>query len=236
MEYLEGETLAARIKSGPLSLSEALDIAIATASALEVAHAKGIVHRELKPGNVMLTQSGAKLLDFGLAKYELSAASEETMTAPISDSAQVVGTLLYMAPEQLQGKAADAARSDIFAFGAVVYEMLSGKRAFDRQSSADIIIAVSREEPRLLRELVRHVPHELRQLVKKCLRKQPEERYASIGEVKQQLEQIRSFVSADERNQSESPASAEQAAASCKRYCARSGRRRRLPCLVAASR
>jgi serine/threonine protein kinase len=116
------------------------------------------------------------------------------MTAPISDFAQVVGTLLHMAPEQLQGKPADA-RSNIFAFGAVVYEMLSGKRAFGRQSSAYIIVAVSREEPRPLRELVRHVPDELRQLLKKCLHKQPEERYASISEVKQQLEQVRSFVS-----------------------------------------
>ena len=195
MEYLEGETLAARIKRGPLSLSETLNIAIATASALRSAHAKGIVHRDLKPGNIMLTQSGAKLLDFGLAKYEqLSVAGEETLTMPISDTAQVVGTLLYMAPEQLQGKPADA-RSDIFAFGCVVYEMLSGKRAFDRQSSADIIVALSREEPRPLRELVRDVPDDLRRLIKKCLRKQPEERYASIAEVEHQLEQVRSLVS-----------------------------------------
>ena len=195
MEYLEGETLAARIKRGPLSLSETLNIAIATASALRSAHAKGIVHRDLKPGNIMLTQSGAKLLDFGLAKYEqLSVAGEETLTMPISDTAQVVGTLLYMAPEQLQGKPADA-RSDIFAFGCVVYEMLSGKLAFDRQSSADIIVAVSREEPRPLRELVRDVPDDLRRLIKKCLRKQPEERYASIAEVEHQLEQVRSLVS-----------------------------------------
>jgi eukaryotic-like serine/threonine-protein kinase len=195
MEYLEGETLAARIKKGPLSLSETLNIAIATASALGAAHARGIVHRDLKPGNIMLTPSGAKLLDFGLAKYEQSsAAGEETMAVPISDTAQIVGTLLYMAPEQLQGKPADA-RSDIFAFGSVVYEMLSGKRAFDRQSSADIIVAVSREEPRPLRELVRDVPDELRHLVNKCLRKQPEERYASIVEAEQQLEQVRALTS-----------------------------------------
>ncbi len=194
MEYLEGETLAARIKRGPLSLSETLNIAIATASALGSAHTKGIVHRDLKPGNIMLTQSGAKLLDFGLAKYEqLSVAGEETLTAPISDDARVVGTLLYMAPEQLQGKPADA-RSDIFAFGSVVYEMLSGKRAFDRQSSAGIIVAVSSEEPRPLRELVRDVPDELRQLVKKCLRKQPEERYASITQVEQELQECRSLI------------------------------------------
>ena len=147
MEYLEGESLAARIKRGPMPLHEALTVAIATARALAVAHKHGIVHRDLKPGNIMLTTSGAKLLDFGLAKHEQDGlAADVTATTPVSDSAQVVGTLLYMAPEQMQGKAADA-RSDIFAFGAVLYEMLSGKRAFDRQSSADIIVAVSRESP-----------------------------------------------------------------------------------------
>jgi len=164
MEYLEGETLAARIKRGPVPLHEALTVAIATARALGAAHQRGIVHRDLKPGNIMLTPGGAKLLDFGLAKHEKPGLNrDEAVTMPVSDSAQVVGTLLYMAPEQLQGKPADA-RSDIFAFGAVLYEMLSGKRAFDRQSSADIIVAVSREEPKPLRDLVRDVPDDLRAL------------------------------------------------------------------------
>ena len=195
MEYIEGETLAARIKSGPLPLDETLRIAIAIASALGAAHAKGIVHRDLKPGNIMLTQSGAKLLDFGLAKYQPSAAiSEKTMTVPITGETQVVGTLLYMSPEQLQGKDADA-RSDIFAFGSVLYEMLTGKRAFDRQSSSDIIIAVAREEPRPVRELVKHVPEELKRIVKRCLRKQPEERYASVSELERELEDCRALIS-----------------------------------------
>ena len=195
MEYIEGETLAARIKSGPLPLDETLRIAIAIASALGAAHGKGIVHRDLKPGNIMLTQTGAKLLDFGLAKYQQPAtAGEDTMTAPITGDSQVVGTLLYMSPEQLQGKEADA-RSDIFAFGAVLYEMLTGKRAFDRQSSSDIIIAVAREEPTPIRELVRDVPEELKQIVKRCLRKQPEDRYASIGEVERKLEECRALIS-----------------------------------------
>ena len=195
MEYLEGESLAARIKRGPLPLHEALAIAIATARALGAAHQRGIVHRDLKPGNIMLTLSGAKLLDFGLAKYEQpSFGGDQTITLPVSDSAQVVGTLLYMAPEQLQGKQADP-RSDIFAFGAVLYEMLSGKRAFDRQSSADVIVAVSREEPKPLRDLVRDVPDDLRHLVKRCLRKQPEDRYASIAEVEGKLEEIRALSS-----------------------------------------
>ena len=195
MEYIEGETLAARIKSGPLPLDETLRIAIAIAGALGAAHAKGIVHRDLKPGNIMLTETGAKLLDFGLAKYQPDApVSEKTMTRSITGDAQVVGTLLYMSPEQLQGKAVDA-RSDIFAFGAVLYEMLTGKRAFDRQSSSDIIIAVAREEPTPLRELVKDVPEELKRIVKRCLRKQPEDRYASVAEVERELEECRKVTS-----------------------------------------
>lgn len=213
MEYLEGESLAARIKRGPLPLHEALAIAIATARALGAAHQRGIVHRDLKPGNIMLTLSGAKLLDFGLAKYEQpSFGGDQTITLPVSDSAQVVGTLLYMAPEQLQGKQADP-RSDIFAFGAVLYEMLSGKRAFDRQSSADVIVAVSREEPKPLRDLVRDVPDDLRHLVKRCLRKQPEDRYASIAEVEGKLEEIRALSSRPhQRRQSPNPAPPERTA------------------------
>ncbi len=195
MEYLEGETLAARIKQGPMPLNEVLKIAIATASALGAAHRRGIVHRDLKPANIMLTAAGAKLLDFGLAKFQPGApVSEKTMTRSITGDAQVVGTLLYMSPEQLQGKAADA-RSDIFAFGAVLYEMLTGKRAFERKSSSDIIIAVAREEPTPLRELVKNVPEELKRIVKRCLRKQPEDRYASIAEVERGLEECRALTS-----------------------------------------
>jgi serine/threonine protein kinase/formylglycine-generating enzyme required for sulfatase activity/dienelactone hydrolase len=194
MEYLEGESLAARIKRGPMPLQEVLNIALATARALAVAHRHGIVHRDLKPGNIMLTPSGAKLLDFGLAKHEQDGlATDVTATTPVSDSAQAVGTLLYMAPEQMQGKPADA-RSDIFAFGSVLYEMLSGKRAFDRKSNADIIVAVSREEPKPLHELVRDVPDDLRTLIKRCLRKEPEKRYASIAEVESKLQAIQTLT------------------------------------------
>ena len=118
------------------------------------------------------------------------------MTRSITGDAQVVGTLLYMSPEQFQGKAADG-RSDIFAFGAVLYEMITGKRAFERKSSSDIIIAVAREEPRPLRELVKNVPEDLKRIVKRCLRKQPEERYASIAEVERELEECRALTSGD---------------------------------------
>ncbi len=195
MEYLEGETLADRLKRGPLPVNETLGIAIATAGALGTAHRRGIVHRDLKPGNIMLTPTGAKLLDFGLAKFQPGAPmTEETRTRSITGDAQVVGTLLYMSPEQLQGKTADA-RSDIFAFGAVLYEMLTGKRAFDRQSSSDIMIAVAREEPTPLRELVKDVPEELKRIVRRCLRKQPEDRYASIAEVERELEECRQLTS-----------------------------------------
>ena len=194
MEYIEGETLAARIRQGPLPLEQALAISIDIAAALSAAHRKGIIHRDLKPGNIMLTRSRAKLLDFGLANYTLdSSVGERTVTVPITGESQVVGTLPYMSPEQLQGNRADA-RSDIFAFGSVLYEMLTGQRAFERPSQSDTIIAVARDEPTPLRELVKGVPDCLRHVVHRCLRKQPEERYASAGELEQALEACRALL------------------------------------------
>ena len=194
MEYIEGETLAARIKRGPLPLHEALKIAIEIAGALGAAHRKGIVHRDLKPGNIMLTQTGAKLLDFGLAKYQPVAANEETLTVALTGRAEVVGTLPYMAPEQLEGKEADT-RSDIFAFGAVLYEMLTGQKAFQRQSAIETIAAVSREEPKPVRELVKDVPDGLERVIRRCLRKHPGERYASVPEIERELEDCRALAS-----------------------------------------
>ena len=194
MEYLEGETLSARIQRGRLSTVEALKIAIAVADALATAHRKGIVHRDLKPGNIMLTESGAMLLDFGLAKYERPVVSaEETLTCLTGD-VQVVGTLPYMSPEQLHGQRVDA-RSDIFAFGAVLYEMFTGEKAFQRNCSSETLIAVEREEPVPLHQFVKDVPNPLDRIIRCCLCKRPEERYASMIEVEQELKDCSELIS-----------------------------------------
>jgi serine/threonine protein kinase len=152
MEYLEGETLESRLKKKALPLDQALQYAIQIADALDKAHRAGIVHRDLKPGNIMLTKSGAKLLDFGLAKASgpMIAGAELSMlpTTPPGLTAQgtILGTFQYMAPEQLEGQEADA-RTDIFAFGAVLYEMLTGKKAFEGKSRASLIGAIMHADP-----------------------------------------------------------------------------------------
>jgi eukaryotic-like serine/threonine-protein kinase len=193
MEYLEGETLTARIRRGPLPLDEALKVSIEVARALSAAHRKGIVHRDLKPGNIMLTETGAKLLDFGLAKYVGPVrAAEETIDTVLTGQAEVVGTLPYMAPEQLEGKEVDV-RGDIFAFGAVLYEMLTGGRAFHRQSNIDS--AGGCEQPKPLHECVEGVPDVLERIVQRCLRYHPEERNASMSEIELDLEDCRALAS-----------------------------------------
>src|SRR6266852_4594100 len=144
MEYIEGETLAQRLAKGPLPIPQVLQYAIEIADALDKAHRKGITHRDLKPGNIMLTKSGTKLLDFGLAKLKKDVAPANvqlselpTASDPLTGKGTIVGTLQYMAPEQLEGKEVDA-RTDIFAFGAVVYEMATGQRAFRGESQASV--------------------------------------------------------------------------------------------------
>src|SRR5688572_28689536 len=153
MEYLEGETLAQRLTKGALPLEQVLRFGIDIADALEKAHRKGIVHRDLKPANIVLTKSGVKLVDFGLAKLQMPAmtAGESmaaTMPGPLTGRGMILGTLHYMAPEQLEGSEADA-RADIFAFGATLYEMVTGRRAFDGKSQASIISAIMTSEPPL---------------------------------------------------------------------------------------
>ncbi|HXN97507.1 MAG TPA: protein kinase [Candidatus Acidoferrales bacterium] len=194
MEYLEGETLAARIEKGPLPTADLLRYASQVADALDRAHRQGIVHRDLKPGNVMLTKSGAKLLDFGLAKggeiFQGDVDSSPTVSRPLTTKGTIVGTMQYMSPEQLEGKAVDV-RSDIFSFGAMLYEMATGKKAFAAQSHASLIAAILKEEPRPMRDLQPMTPLMLEHIVKACLAKDPDERPQSAHDLKLDLDWIR---------------------------------------------
>jgi serine/threonine protein kinase/WD40 repeat protein len=191
MEHLDGETLAARLARGPLPLDQALRCAIDVADALDQAHRRGIVHRDLKPGNIMLTTRGAVLLDFGLAKRTVAGAvtgltAAGLPTAPQTAAGTILGTLQYMAPEQIQGKEADA-RSDIFGLGAVVYEMVTGIRAFDGDSAADVVAAVLEREPPPLSTRQPVTPRSLDRVVKTCLAKDPERRWQSAGDLEREL-------------------------------------------------
>ena len=151
MEHIEGDTLADRLKKGALPLDQALRYGIEIADALDKAHRQGVVHRDLKPGNIMLAKSGAKLLDFGLAKLHATGSGPDlsalpTEGKPLTKEGSILGTFQYMAPEQLEGKEADA-RTDIFAFGAVLYETVTGRRAFEGKSQASLIGAIMTSEP-----------------------------------------------------------------------------------------
>ena len=195
MEHLEGETLAERLKRDPLPFPELMRAAIQIAGALDRAHRSGIVHRDLKPGNVMMTKAGTKLLDFGLAKgMGLASApsnltASPTLTSPLTTDGAIVGTFQYMAPEQLEGGEADA-RSDIFALGAVIYEMATGTRAFEGKTQASLIASILKEEPRPIRATVPASPAPLDRLVRQCLDKDPDERIQSAHDVRLQLEGI----------------------------------------------
>ncbi len=186
MEFLEGETLCARLRKGPLPVEETLKIAIPIARALDAAHHKGMIHRDLKPGNILLAETGVKLLDFGLARKANQNAREAETASVITNAERVVGTLPYMSPEQLRCEELDA-HADIFAFGAVLYEMLTGANAFQRRSSSETVSAVLHEEPRPLKDFAKHVPRDLEGIVRRCLRKQSSERYASMQDVEQDL-------------------------------------------------
>jgi Tol biopolymer transport system component len=196
MEYLEGETLADRLKKGPLSPEQLLRYGIEICEGLERAHKSGVIHRDLKPGNIMLTKSGAKLMDFGLAKatpaHEPPASSlTRTLSGPSADKplttqGTVVGTFQYMSPEQVEGKEADA-RSDIFALGAVLYEMATGKRAFEGKTTASVIAAVLERDPPPVSTVQPMSPPALDRVVKTCVAKDPDERFQNVHDVKLQL-------------------------------------------------
>jgi serine/threonine protein kinase/Tol biopolymer transport system component len=185
MEYLEGETLAARLRKGPLPLAQALEYGVQITMALAEAHKRGVFHRDLKPGNIMLTKTGAKLLDFGLAKLaraEVAPGAEQaTMSEALTGQGTILGTLPYMAPEQLEGKDADA-RSDIFAFGAVLYEMLTGRRAFEGKTQASLMAAILEHDPPPVA-----APAALDRVLKRCLAKDPEDRWQSARDLMHEL-------------------------------------------------
>jgi eukaryotic-like serine/threonine-protein kinase len=200
MEYLEGETLADRLRKGPLPIIQVLRYGIESCEGLEKAHRSGMVHRDLKPGNIMLTKSGAKLMDFGLAKASFAssaAISELTATLntppvshPLTAQGTVLGTFHYMSPEQVEGKEADA-RSDIFALGAVLYEMVTGKRAFEGKTAPSVMAAVLERDPTPISSVQPLTPPALERLVKTCLAKDPDERWQTAHDVKLQLEWLR---------------------------------------------
>jgi len=202
MELVEGETLGRRLERGPLPLAETLKIGAQIADALDRAHRAGVVHRDLKPGNIMLTRGGAKLLDFGLARATGMAGpasgSGETVAAltlsptvaqPLTAEGTIVGTFQYMAPEQLEGRDADA-RADIWAFGCVLYEMATGRRAFDGQSQASLIGSIMKDEPRPLTEIAPLAPPALDRVVRRCLSKDPDDRWQSAADMKHELDWI----------------------------------------------
>jgi len=203
MEFLDGETLAERLRKGALPLAEVFKIGIAVAEALAVANRGGIVHRDLKPGNIMLTKSEAKLMDFGLAKplgvptaasgsgAAPSFTATETLSgpsplSPLTTAGSIIGTIQYMSPEQIEGKEADS-RSDIFAFGAVLYEMVTGKRAFEGKSQLNVASAIIEKDPAPISAASRGIPPALERTIAICLAKDPEQRWSTAHDVVLQL-------------------------------------------------
>lgn len=185
MEYVEGQPL-----KGPVPLNEALALASQILDALDAAHRKGIIHRDLKPGNILVNKNGVKVLDFGLAKIEHAPGMDgATQTLPLTSEGSILGTLQYMSPEQLEGKEADA-RSDIFAFGLVLYELITGKQPFEGSTQASLIAAILKDQPRAVSELQPVTPKALDRVVQTCLEKDPDRRWQSAREVKHALEWI----------------------------------------------
>jgi eukaryotic-like serine/threonine-protein kinase len=195
MEYIDGETLTDRLRKGPLPLEQVLRYGVHIATALDAAHRQGIIHRDLKPGNVMLTKSGAKLLDFGLAKESAfrsavhSAPDDQTQQRALTAEGTMVGTFQYMAPEQLEGSEVDA-RSDIFALGALLYEMTTGQRAFDGKNRTSVIAAIVSSQPPPISSLLPMTPPALEHVIGRCLAKDADDRWQSAADIAGQLRWI----------------------------------------------
>src|SRR5438270_2341217 len=192
MELLDGETLADRLLRGPLSLSDVLKYGAQIGDALGKAHREGVVHRDLKPGNIMITKTGAKLLDFGLAKSGApapSAATDATQHKPLTQEGMILGTFQYMAPEQLAAEEPDA-RTDIFAFGAVLYEMATGKHAFEGKTKTSLVAAIVSGEPKPIAELQPLTPPALEHVIRKCLAKERDDRWQSASDIAEELRWI----------------------------------------------
>jgi Tol biopolymer transport system component len=197
MEHLEGETLAERLKKGPLPLAQALEVGTQIADALAAAHRHGIVHRDLKPGNVMLTKMGVKLLDFGLARLSEHGerpiiedlTSSPTESAPLTGGGTILGTLPYMAPEQLEGRSVDA-RTDVWALGVILHEMVTGRRAFEGRGSASLVAAILEREPAPLSTEQPLAPPSLERVVTRCLAKAPDDRWDGAHDVADELRWI----------------------------------------------
>jgi len=198
MEYVAGKTLDQSIRRHGLRLNEALKYAVQVADALASAHEAGIIHRDLKPSNVMVNEKGqVKVLDFGLAKLTEKAEPDEAATqtlqqgaSPVTEKGVVLGTVPYMSPEQAEGKKIDA-RSDIFSFGSQLYEMVTGRRAFQGDSRLSTLGAILRDEPKPLSDSAEAIPRDLQKIVMRCLRKEPARRFQTMADLKVTLEELK---------------------------------------------
>src|SRR5262245_13747378 len=208
MEYVDGQPIA-----GPLPVPKVLECAGQICHALDPAHRKGIIHRDLKPANILLTRSGVKILDFGLAKFEHgkseAAAAADAVTMTLTSEGTIIGTLQYMSPEQIEGQMADA-RSDIFAFGLVLYALITGKRPFTGGTKTSLIASILKDQPQRVRTLEPLTPTSLERIVQTCLEKDPEKRWQSARELKHALEWTQNEAPADSAAPMPAPSSAKK--------------------------